>query len=122
MNDGGSSDKKSLFRRMPKLRACMAVVINSHPWEDYLTEEYDLVDTRIYLPRHHSTLHSRIPKEVRHRITVGSGENTLMMDILEWGGRMQGTVPTMAVAAEVLSHGVSMMVASDGRKWTHGQT
>jgi len=47
---------------------------------------------------------------------VGSGENTLMMDILEWGGRMQGTVPTMTVAAEVLSHGVSMMVASDGEE------
>ena len=39
-----------------------------------------------------------------------------MMDVLEWGGRMQGTVPTMTVAAEVLSHGVSMMVASDGEE------
>ena len=39
-----------------------------------------------------------------------------MMDIPEWGGRMQGTVPTMTVAAEVLSHGVSMMVASDGEE------
>ena len=39
-----------------------------------------------------------------------------MMDILEWGGRMQGTVPSVAVAAEVLSHGVSMMVANDGEE------
>ena len=98
----------------------MAVVINSHPWEDYLTEEYNLIATRIYLPRHYSTWHSRIPREVRHRITVGSGENASMMDILEWGGRMQGTVPSMTVAAEVLSHGVSMTVAVTGRKYTRG--
>ena len=51
-------------------------------------------------------------RKVQHRITVGSGENTSIMDILEWGGRMQGTVPTMTVAAEVLSHGVSMIFAA----------
>ena len=90
----------------------MAVVINSHPWEDYLNEEYDLVATRIYLPRHHSAWH-RIPGEVRYRITVGSGENSSMMDIPEWRARMQGTVSSMTVAAEVLSHGVSMTVAGD---------
>ena len=93
--NSGSSDKKSLFRRMPKLRARMAVVIDSRPWEDYLTEEYDLVAERIYLPRQYSTWHSRIPRDVRYRITVGSGENASMMDILEWGSRMQGTVPSM---------------------------
>jgi hypothetical protein len=87
--NSGSSDKKSLFRRMPKLRARMAVVISSRPWEDYLTEEYDLVAARIYLPRQYSTWHSRIPREVRHRVTVGSGENASMMDILEWGSRIQ---------------------------------
>lgn len=93
-----------------------AVVINSRPWEEYFDQEYDLVTTRIYLPRHYSTWHSRIMRDVRDRITVGSGESTSMMDILEWGGRMQGTVPTMTVAAEVLSHGVSMMVANDGEE------
>ena len=105
---------------MPKLRARMAVVTNSRPWEDYLTEEYDLVATRIYLPRPYSTWHSRIPREVRHRITVGSGENASMMDIPEWRARMQGTVPSMTVAAEVLSHGVSRWLPVTGREWTHG--
>ena len=112
--NSGSSDKKSLFRRMPKLRVRMAVLINSRPWEDYLTDEYDLVATRIHLPRHHSTWHSRIPREVRHRIAVGSGENASLVDILEWRSRMQGTVSSMTVAAEVLSHGVSMTV--DGNR------
>ena len=36
-----------------------------------------------------------------------------MMDIPEWRARMQGTVSSMTVAAEVLSHGVSMTVAGD---------
>jgi len=110
--NNGSSDKKSLFR-MPKLRVRMAVLTNSRPWEDYLTEEYDLHATRIHLPRHYSTWHSRIPREIRHRLTVGNGENATRVNILEWRSRMQGTVPTMTVAAEVLSHGVSMTVASD---------
>jgi len=116
--NSGSSDKKSLFRRMPKLRTRMAVVTNSRPWKDYLGEEYDLIATRIYLPHQYSdwhsrNWHSRIPREVRHRVTVGSGENASRVDILEWRSRMQGTVPTMTVPAEVISHGVSMMVAGD---------
>jgi len=63
----GSSDKnyKSLFWRIPKpRRARMAVVINSRPWEEYFDQEYDLVTTRIYLPRHYSTWHSRIMRDV----------------------------------------------------------
>ena len=98
--NNGSSDKKSLFR-MPKLRVRMAVLIDSRPWEDYLTEEYDLLATRIHLPRHYSTLHSRIPREIRHRLTVGNGENATRVDILEWRSMMQGTVPTATVAAEL---------------------
>jgi len=79
--NNGSSDKKSLFR-MPKLRVRMAVLANSRPWEDYLTEEYDLLATRIQLPCHYSTWHSRIPREIRHRLTVGNGENATRVDIL----------------------------------------
>ena len=82
----------------------MAVVINSHQWEEHFDQEYDLVTTRIYLPCHYSTWHSRVMRDVLCRIMVGSGESTSMMDILEWRGRMQGTVPTMTVADEVLSH------------------
>ena len=116
--NSGSSDKKSLFRRMPKLRTRMAVVTNSRPWKDYLGEEYDLIAARIYLPHQYSdwhsrNWHSRIPREVRHRITVGSGENASMMNILEWESRMQGNVPSMTIGAEVLSHGISMTVAGD---------
>jgi len=120
--NSGSSDKKSLFRRMPKLRTRMAVVTNSRPWNrpwsEVLGEEYDLIATRIYLPHQYSDWHSRnwhprIPREIRHRVTVGSGENASRVDILEWRSRMQGTVPTMTVPAEVISHGVSMMMAGD---------
>jgi len=110
--NNGSSDKKSLFR-MPKLRVRMAVLANSRPWEDYLTEEYDLLATRIQLPCHYSTWHSRIPREIRHRLTVGNGENATRVDILEWRSMMQGTVHTATVAAEVLSHEISMTVTGD---------
>ena len=91
---------KSLFR-MPKLRVRMADLITSrpdlitsHPWEDYLTEQYDLHATRINLPHRYSTWHSRIPREIRHRLTVGNGENAMRVDILEWRSKVQGTVST----------------------------
>jgi len=110
--NSGSNDKKSLFR-MPKLRARMAVLVNSHTWEDYLTEEYDILTTSIHLPRHYFAWHSRIPRELRHRFTVGNGENATRVDILEWRSRVQGNVSTATVGAEVLSRGVSMAVAGD---------
>jgi len=104
--NSGSSDKKRF--RMPKLRVRMAVLTNSRPWEDYLTEEYNIL-----IPRHYLDWHSRIPRELRHRFTVGNGENATRVDILEWRSRVQGNVSTMTVAAEVLSAGVSMTVAGD---------
>ena len=114
--NSGSSDRKSLFR-MPKLRAKMAVLLHSHTWEDYLTEELDILDS-IHRPRHFLTLHSRIPRELRHRFavdtgrfTVGNGENAMRINILEWASKVQGTVSTATVAAEVLSHEVSMTIA-----------
>ena len=127
----GSSDRKSLFR-MPKLRAKMAVLLHSHTWEDCLAEEYDVLATSIHLPRHYSAWHSRIPRELqhrftvdttwqpiprelRHRFTVNDGENAMRISILEWASKIQGTVSTATVAAEVLSHGVSMAIA-DGRE------
>jgi len=44
---------------------------------------------------------------------VGNGENASSVDIIGWRSRMQGTIPTMTVAAEVILAGVSMTVAGD---------
>ena len=90
----------------------MAVVIDSRAWEDHFAKEYNHITTQLlagttsryphlhphlvtaehhirHLLRHYFTWHSRIMREERYRITVGSGESTSMMDILEWGGKKE---------------------------------
>jgi len=65
----GSSEKK-LSNFIPRIhpsksrRNIRMAIADSLAWENHFAKEYEHVATRIYLPRHYSTWHPRIAREV----------------------------------------------------------